>query len=65
MIGIGDFDGKSRNTRKVCTRVGQKMFNGKKYAQEESGYYVCTTCANGLPPTTTADANGAIGKWNS
>lgn len=43
MIGIGDFDGKSRNTRKVVTRVGQKMFNGKKYAQEESGYYVCTT----------------------
>ena len=44
MIGIGDFDGKSRNRRKVVTREGQMFYNGKKYAREEStGYYVCTT----------------------
>ena len=44
MIGIGDFDGKSRNTRKVVTRVGQRMYMGKKYAVEkETGYLVCTT----------------------
>lgn len=44
MIGIGDFDGKSRNTRKVITRAGQVMFNGKKYAQDKNtGYFVCTT----------------------
>ena len=44
MIGIGDFDGKSRNTRQVCTRVGQTMYMGKKYAQDPStGYYVCTS----------------------
>lgn len=30
--------------RNVCTREGQKMYNGKKYAQDkETGYYVCTT----------------------
>lgn len=44
MIGIGDFDGKSRNTRKVVTRVGQKIYMGKKYAVEKStGYLVCTS----------------------
>ena len=30
--------------REVCTREGQKMYNGKKYAQDPAtGYYVCTT----------------------
>ena len=44
MIGIGDFDSKSRNTRKVITREGQKLYMGKKYAQDKkTGYYVCTT----------------------
>lgn len=34
----------NNNKRKdVKTRVGQILFNGKKYAQEESGYYVCTS----------------------
>lgn len=42
MIGIGDFD--KINTRKVITREGQKMYMGKKYAQEKgTGYYVCTS----------------------
>ena len=44
MIGIGDYDAKARNTRKVRTREGQLFFNGKKYAQDKkTGYYVCTT----------------------
>ena len=44
MIGIGDFDSKLRNTRKVVTREGQKMYMGKKYAQDKkTGYYVCTS----------------------
>jgi len=30
--------------RDVCTREGQIMYRGKKYAREEStGYYVCTS----------------------
>ena len=44
MLGIGDFDAKARNTRKVITREGQKMYMGKKYAQDKkTGYYVCTS----------------------
>lgn len=44
MIGIGDFDAKSRNTRKVITREGQKLYMGKKYTKEkDTGYYVCTS----------------------
>lgn len=44
MIGIGDYDGKSRKRREVCTNVFQKMYNGKKYAiDKKTGYYVCTT----------------------
>lgn len=44
MIGIGDFDAKARNRRKVVTRPGQIMYRGKKYAQDPStGYYVCTS----------------------
>lgn len=39
---IGDMFNNSKR-REVCTREGQKMYNGKKYAQEASGYYVCTT----------------------
>ena len=33
------------NKRKdVCTREGQRMYMGKKYAKEEvTGYYVCTS----------------------
>ena len=42
-IGIGDFDAKARNTRKIRTRLDQIMYMGKKYKQEASGYYVCTT----------------------
>ena len=40
---IGDMF--NNNKRKdVCTRVGQKMYNGKKYAQDPAtGYYVCTS----------------------
>lgn len=42
MLGIGQFD--KVNTRKVCTRPGQVLFNKKKYAQDPStGYYTCTT----------------------
>ena len=42
MLGIGQFD--KVNTRKVVTRPGQVLFNGKKYAQDKStGYYVCTS----------------------
>lgn len=44
MIGIGDYDSKSRDTRHVCTREGQIMYMGHKYSREQStGYYVCTT----------------------
>lgn len=44
MIGIGDFDAGRRNRRKVCTREGQRMYMGLKYAQERgTGYYVCTS----------------------
>jgi len=46
MIGIGDFDGKSRNRREVCTREDQVMFMGKKYRRDKkTGYYVCTTAS--------------------
>lgn len=42
MLGIGDFD--KVNTRKVITREGQKMYMGKKYAQDKrTGYYTCTS----------------------
>ena len=42
MLGIGDFD--KVNTRKVVTREGQKLYMGKKYAQDKkTGYYVCTS----------------------
>lgn len=44
MIGIGDFDAKARNKKKVVTREGQKLYMGKKYAVEQkTGYYVCTS----------------------
>lgn len=40
---IGDLFNNNRK-RDVVTRVGQKMYNGKKYAKEEgTGYYVCTS----------------------
>lgn len=40
---IGDLFNNNRR-RDVCTREGQKMYHGKKYAQDkETGYYVCTT----------------------
>ena len=40
---IGDLFNNNRR-RDVCTREGQKMYNGKKYAKEEAtGYYVCTS----------------------
>ena len=46
MIGIGDYDGKRRNRRQVCTRTDQVMFYGKKYRQDKrTGYYVCTSGA--------------------
>lgn len=40
---IGDMFNNNKK-RNVCTREGQKMYNGKKYAQDkETGYYVCTS----------------------
>jgi hypothetical protein len=40
---IGDMWNNNKR-RDVCTREGQLMYRGKKYAREEStGYYVCTT----------------------
>ena len=40
---IGDMFNNNKR-RNVCTREGQKMYNGKKYAKEEAtGYYVCTS----------------------
>ena len=40
---IGDMFNNNKR-RNVVTRVGQKMDNGKKYAQDPAtGYYVCTT----------------------
>jgi hypothetical protein len=40
---IGDMFNNNKR-RDVVTRVGQKMYNGKKYAQDPAtGYYVCTT----------------------
>jgi hypothetical protein len=39
---IGDMFN-NNNRRNVCTREGQLMYMGKKYAQEKSGYYVCTS----------------------
>lgn len=42
MLGIGDFD--KVNKKKVITREGQKLYMGKKYAQDKrTGYYVCTS----------------------
>ena len=42
MLGIGNFD--KINTRKVITREGQRLYMGKKYAQDKkTGYYVCTS----------------------
>lgn len=42
---IGDMFNNNRR-RDVCTREGQRMYNGKKYAKEEgTGYYVCTSGA--------------------
>lgn len=44
MIGIGDLDGKSRDTRHVRTREDHVLYMGKKYRQEAStGYYICTS----------------------
>ena len=43
IVVIGDMFNNNKR-RNVCTREGQKMYNGKKYAQDkETGYYVCTT----------------------
>lgn len=43
MIGIGDYDGKSRNTREVLTREGQRFYKGIKYGVEKkTGYLVAT-----------------------
>lgn len=40
---IGDMFNNNKR-RDVVTRVGQKMYNGKKYAQDKNtGYYVCTS----------------------
>lgn len=40
---IGDLFNNNRR-RDVCTREGQKIYRGKKYAQDkETGYYVCTS----------------------
>lgn len=40
---IGDMFNNNRR-RDVCTREGQRMYMGKKYAKEEgTGYYVCTS----------------------
>ena len=39
---IGDMFNNNKR-RNVCTREGQVMYMGKKYAQESSGYYVCTS----------------------
>lgn len=40
---IGDMFNNNKR-REVCTREGQRMYMGKKYAREEStGYYVCTS----------------------
>lgn len=42
---IGDMFNANRR-RDVCTREGQRMYMGKKYAREEgTGYYVCTSGA--------------------
>lgn len=42
MLGIGDFD--KVNKKKVLTREGQKLYMGKKYAQDKrTGYYTCTS----------------------
>lgn len=44
MIGIGDFDGKSRRRKEVRTREDQVMWMGRKYRRDKkSGYYICTT----------------------
>ena len=40
---IGDMFNNNRK-RDVCTREGQRMYMGRKYAREEgTGYYVCTS----------------------
>lgn len=40
---LGDMFNNNRR-RNVCTREGQRMYMGKKYAKEEAtGYYVCTS----------------------
>ena len=40
---IGDIFNNNRR-RDVCTREGQQMYKGKKYAREEAtGYFVCTS----------------------
>ena len=40
---IGDMFNNNRR-RDVCTREGQRMYMGKKYAKEEAtGYYICTS----------------------
>ena len=42
MLGIGDFD--KVNKKKIITREGQKLYMGKKYAQDKrTGYYTCTS----------------------
>ena len=42
MLGIGDYN--KINKRKVITREGQKLYMGKKYAQDKrTGYYICTS----------------------
>lgn len=40
---IGDMFNNNRR-RDVCTREGQKLYMGKKYAiEQKTGYYVCTS----------------------
>lgn len=39
---IGDLFNDNKR-REVRTREGQRLYMGKKYAQETSGYYVCTS----------------------
>lgn len=48
MIGIGDYDGRSRNRKSVRTREDQVMYMGKKYRRDAAtGYYVCTSGSRG------------------
>ena len=42
----GDLFNSNKNTRNKITRVGQRLYMGKKYSIEKgTGYYVCTSGA--------------------